>query len=76
MYKFQVSLLKKEFHTKGLDIAQITNGFIYHTKYDVIDHISYECLQNSGDNVLSLVRGFANASELYNTKVSLNSTVL
>lgn len=69
-------LLKNNFHTKGLDIAQVTNGFVYHTKYDVIDHISHESIQNSGDNVLSLVRGLANASQLYNTEVSLYPTVI
>ncbi|KAH8415787.1 hypothetical protein KR222_000951, partial [Zaprionus bogoriensis] len=52
----------------GLDIAQVINGFIYHTEYDVIDHISHECFQNTGDNVLSLIRGLANATELYNTE--------
>ncbi|KAH8372469.1 hypothetical protein KR093_011684, partial [Drosophila rubida] len=54
----------------GLDMAQCFNGFIYHTNYDNIDVIPLGAFQNTGDNVLSLVRGLANASELHNTEVS------
>lgn len=68
--RFIKFFFKKYCHFTGLDIAQVINGYVYHTEYDVIDHISHECLQNSGDNVLSLVRGLANATELYNTEVS------
>ncbi|EDW01020.1 endoplasmic reticulum metallopeptidase 1 [Drosophila grimshawi] len=49
----------------GLDLAQCINGFVYHTKYDTIDVIPRESLQNTGDNILSLVRGLANATELH-----------
>ncbi|KAM8714032.1 hypothetical protein ACLKA7_014225 [Drosophila subpalustris] len=52
----------------GLDMAQCFNGFVYHTKYDTIDVIPIESLQNTGDNVLGLVRGLANATELHNTE--------
>ncbi|KAH8297077.1 hypothetical protein KR044_004534, partial [Drosophila immigrans] len=51
----------------GLDMAQINNGFVYHTKYDNIDVIPRGSLQNTGDNVLSLVLCLANATELYDT---------
>ncbi|XP_034109506.1 endoplasmic reticulum metallopeptidase 1-like [Drosophila albomicans] len=51
----------------GLDMAQCINGFIYHTKYDNIDVIPLGSFQNTGDNVLSLVRGLANATELHNS---------
>lgn len=51
-------------------MGQVINGYIYHTKYDTIDVIPRESLQNTGDNVLSLVRGLSNATELYNTEVS------
>lgn len=51
-------------------MAQISNGFVYHTKYDLIDVIPRGALQNTGDNVLSLVRGLANATELHDTDVS------
>lgn len=53
-------------------MAQCINGFVYHTKYDVIDIIPLESLQNTGDNILSLVRGLANATELHDTEVRLN----
>ncbi|XP_030558014.1 endoplasmic reticulum metallopeptidase 1-like [Drosophila novamexicana] len=52
----------------GLDMVQIENGFVYHTEYDVIDVIPRESLQNSGDNILSLVRGLVNATELHDTE--------
>ncbi|KAH8299601.1 hypothetical protein KR044_003430, partial [Drosophila immigrans] len=51
----------------GLDMAQCFNGFVYHTKYDTIELIPLESFQNTGDNLLSLVRGLANATELYDT---------
>ncbi|KAH8297078.1 hypothetical protein KR044_004559, partial [Drosophila immigrans] len=50
----------------GLDMAQCINGFIYHTNYDNIDVIPLGSFQNTGDNVLSLVRALANATELDN----------
>lgn len=50
-------------------MGQCFNGFVYHTKYDLIDVIPRESFQNTGDNVLSLVRALANAPELYDTKV-------
>lgn len=52
-------------------MAQCINGFVYHTKYDLIDVIPRESLQNTGDNVLGLVRGLANATELHDTQVSI-----
>ncbi|XP_034475996.1 endoplasmic reticulum metallopeptidase 1-like [Drosophila innubila] len=55
-------------HMPGLDMGQVINGYIYHTKYDTIDVIPRESLQNSGDNVLSLVRCLSNATELHNTE--------
>ncbi|EDW01018.1 GH20687 [Drosophila grimshawi] len=48
----------------GLDMAQIINGFVLHTNYDTIDVIPRESMQNTGDNILSLVRGLSNATEL------------
>ncbi|KAH8297072.1 hypothetical protein KR044_004485, partial [Drosophila immigrans] len=52
----------------GLDMAQCINGFVYHTRYDTIDVIPRESLQNTGDNLLGLVRGLANATELNDTE--------
>jgi len=51
-------------------MGQILNGYIYHTKYDVVDLISHESVQHTGDNVLSLVRGLANATELKDPEVT------
>ncbi|KAH8371340.1 hypothetical protein KR093_007016, partial [Drosophila rubida] len=52
----------------GLDFGQAINGYIYHTKYDTIDVISRESVQNSGDNALSIIRALSNATELRNTE--------
>ncbi|KAH8372492.1 hypothetical protein KR093_011712, partial [Drosophila rubida] len=52
----------------GLDMAQCINGFVYHTRYDTIDVIPRESLQNTGENLLGLVRGLANATELNDTE--------
>ncbi|KAH8270808.1 hypothetical protein KR018_005397, partial [Drosophila ironensis] len=48
----------------GLDVGECINGFVYHTKYDSIDVIPRSSLQNTGDNLLSLVRSLSNAAEL------------
>ncbi|XP_071954174.1 endoplasmic reticulum metallopeptidase 1-like [Antedon mediterranea] len=46
----------------GIDIAYISNGYVYHTKYDDLEHIPVGCIQRAGDNVLSLVHALANSS--------------
>jgi len=53
----------------GLDMAGCYNGFVYHTKFDRYKVISRGALQNTGDNVLSLVRSISNAEEMYDTEV-------
>lgn len=53
----------------GLDMAGVYNGYVYHTKYDRFAVISRNSLQNTGDNLLSLVRSIANAEEMYDTEV-------
>ncbi|KAH8401891.1 hypothetical protein KR009_008526, partial [Drosophila setifemur] len=50
----------------GLDMAQISNGHVYHTEFDNVKNVPIDSLQSSGENALSLVRGFANAPEMYN----------
>nr|NP_788335.2 uncharacterized protein Dmel_CG33012 [Drosophila melanogaster]AAO41400.2 uncharacterized protein Dmel_CG33012 [Drosophila melanogaster] len=52
----------------GLDMAGCYNGFVYHTKFDRYKVISRGALQNTGDNVLSLVRSISNAEEMYDTE--------
>ncbi|XP_033101045.1 endoplasmic reticulum metallopeptidase 1-like [Anneissia japonica] len=49
-------------NTAGVDIAYITNGYVYHTKYDDLLHIPEGSIQRAGDNVLSLVHALANTS--------------
>lgn len=50
-------------------MAQVFNGYIYHTNYDLIDVIPRGAFQNTGDNILSIIRGLANATELQDTAV-------
>ena len=45
-------------------MAYIFNGYVYHTEYDRFNVVSRESLQNTGDNVLSLALGVANAPEM------------
>lgn len=37
---------------------------MYHTKFDNVDQIPLETLQRTGENILGLARGMANAEEL------------
>ncbi|XP_033149124.1 endoplasmic reticulum metallopeptidase 1-like [Drosophila busckii] len=60
----------------GFDFAQFINGYVYHTKYDALDRIPRESLQNTGDNILSIVRGMANATELYDTAAYKSGTTV
>ncbi|XP_054739176.1 endoplasmic reticulum metallopeptidase 1 isoform X1 [Anastrepha obliqua] len=48
----------------GLDMAHQYNGYVYHTRFDVPDIVPRGTFQNTGDNVLALVREIANAPEL------------
>lgn len=50
-------------------MAGVYNGYVYHTKYDRFDVISRKSLQNTGENLLSLVRSIANAEEMRDTEV-------
>ncbi|XP_026840670.1 endoplasmic reticulum metallopeptidase 1 isoform X1 [Drosophila persimilis] len=50
----------------GLDMAQVLNGYVYHTKYDRFNLIPRRTYQLTGDNILALVKALANAEELEN----------
>ncbi|XP_017039283.1 endoplasmic reticulum metallopeptidase 1-like [Drosophila ficusphila] len=52
----------------GLDIAQVENGYVYHTAFDTYEAVPGRSIQNSGNNVLALVRAYSNASELNGTE--------
>ncbi|EDW85781.2 uncharacterized protein Dwil_GK23251 [Drosophila willistoni] len=53
-------------HVPGLDMAQIKNGYVYHTAFDNFAVIPGRSVQSTGENVLALVRAFTNASEMLN----------
>ncbi|XP_076821076.1 endoplasmic reticulum metallopeptidase 1-like isoform X2 [Clavelina lepadiformis] len=39
----------------GIDLAYMTNGYVYHTLYDDVDRILPGCIQRAGDNILAVV---------------------
>ncbi|XP_033636192.1 endoplasmic reticulum metallopeptidase 1-like [Asterias rubens] len=49
----------------GVDIAYVSNGYVYHTKYDSLDSIPPGCIQRAGDNIQALVLHLANSSTLH-----------
>lgn len=53
----------------GMDFAHYHNGYVYHTKYDSINSITMAVLQQTGNNMLDLIKGFANSKQLANPKV-------
>lgn len=60
----------------GLDMAHQYNGYVYHTRFDRPEILPRGTLQNTGDNVLALVRELANAPELEDSSVNLLYTPL
>ncbi|XP_023168608.2 endoplasmic reticulum metallopeptidase 1-like isoform X2 [Drosophila hydei] len=56
----------------GLDMVIQYNGYVYHTKYDRFEFITRESLQNTGDNVLSLVKSLSNSKEMQFTQTQSN----
>lgn len=53
-------------HVPGLDIAYAHQGWVYHTKFDNIRYVTLESIQNTGNNILPLVKALANSEELAN----------
>ncbi|KAJ3647303.1 hypothetical protein Zmor_019187 [Zophobas morio] len=51
-------------NVSGLDFAWSANGYVYHTKFDTIDHIPLGSLQRTGDNILALAKGMAQGHQL------------
>lgn len=51
-------------------MAHQYNGYVYHTRFDVPEIVPRGTFQNTGDNVLALVRELANAPELEDPSVS------
>ncbi|CAG0879849.1 unnamed protein product [Darwinula stevensoni] len=48
----------------GLDIANIHNGYVYHTSNDIPEHITPKSLQRAGNNILALVKAIGNSDTL------------
>lgn len=53
-------------------MAHQYNGYVYHTKFDRPEIFPRGSFQNTGDNVLALVREIANAHELEDPSVYFN----
>lgn len=50
----------------GLDISYCSGGWKYHTEYDHIRYMTNDSIQNTGNNILPLVKLLANSDELTN----------
>ncbi|XP_006816631.2 endoplasmic reticulum metallopeptidase 1-like [Saccoglossus kowalevskii] len=48
----------------GIDMAYVTNGYVYHTEYDEPQRIYPGSLQAAGDNILALIKHIANSPYL------------
>ncbi|KAH3694079.1 endoplasmic reticulum metallopeptidase 1-like isoform X1 [Dreissena polymorpha] len=48
----------------GLDIAYITNGYVYHTQNDQNRYIQPGCVQRGGENLLGLLRRLSSSPRL------------
>ena len=51
-----------------MDFAWSSNGYVYHTKFDDVNHVPLGTLQRTGDNIYALVLGIANSQELAETE--------
>ncbi|XP_023002838.1 endoplasmic reticulum metallopeptidase 1-like isoform X2 [Cucurbita maxima] len=61
----------------GLDIIFILGGYFYHTSYDTVERLLPGSIQARGDNLFSLIKGFANSSMLqsFNKQASPEITI-
>lgn len=53
-------------HVPGLDLAYCSGGWKYHTKFDHIRYMTNDSIQNTGNNVLELVKLMVNSDEVSN----------
>lgn len=60
---FILCYIRNEILISGLDFAHFTNGYVYHTKYDDINLIDRGVYQNTGDNMLALVKAFTDVTD-------------
>ncbi|XP_039535130.1 endoplasmic reticulum metallopeptidase 1-like [Pimephales promelas] len=49
---------------RGIDLAFIENGYLYHTKYDTPERIHIDSIQRAGDNILSVLKHLVMSDEL------------
>ncbi|XP_051144524.1 uncharacterized protein LOC127260697 isoform X2 [Andrographis paniculata] len=52
----------------GLDIIFLLGGYYYHTSSDTVERLLPGSVQARGDNLFSLMKAFANSSELLNSQ--------
>ncbi|XP_077981932.1 endoplasmic reticulum metallopeptidase 1-like [Glandiceps talaboti] len=48
----------------GIDMAFVSNGYIYHTEYDAPEYIPDGAMQRAGENIMELIKNIANSSYL------------
>lgn len=59
-----------------MDLAYVTNGFVYHTEHDTSRAIPPGCMQRTGENVLATLRGLACTDEIVNPSYSRHGKIV
>ncbi|KAL3869218.1 hypothetical protein ACJMK2_041927 [Sinanodonta woodiana] len=60
----------------GLDIAYISNGYVYHTENDKPVYINPGCIQRAGENLMSLLKALASDPKLANPGLDKHGTMV
>ena len=59
-----------------MDLAYITNGYVYHTLHDNSNAIPAGCMQRTGENVLAALRGLVCTDELIKPSYSRHGKII
>ncbi|XP_015585017.1 endoplasmic reticulum metallopeptidase 1 isoform X2 [Cephus cinctus] len=70
------AIFRKFGNIPGLDMAHSLGGYIYHTSLDDYHRIPNGTYQNTGDNMMALVKALANAEELETATAASTGTVV
>ncbi|WAR23339.1 ERMP1-like protein [Mya arenaria] len=60
----------------GLDIAYITNGYVYHTQNDKTRYIQPGCVQRGGETLLALLKKLSSSSHLIDPGEDKHGTMI
>ena len=59
-----------------MDLAYITNGYVYHTIHDNSNAIPPGCMQRTGENVLAALRGLVCTDEIVKPSYSRHGKIV